>query len=202
MWENSRNSVPLPSCPCFFSCALILCTQILLLLLCVPVYVTEHWKEDAFFGYQFLNGLNPTLIQKCTQIPSNFPVTQEMVASSLGGSTLSEELKVSLSGHCPAEKSCCWHGLCCYLPFPAPLWLSPFSKAYALLLSTQKGTIFIADYSILEGNPAGLNNGQQQFIAAPLCLLHLSSKGQLLPLAIQVVGLVGGMLGRCYAPVG
>lgn len=158
----------------------------------VPVYVTEHWKEDSFFGYQFLNGLNPIMIRKCTEIPLNFPVTQEMVAGSLGGSTLSEELKVGLPGHSLAEEPCCGA--------TAHLWLSPFFRVCPLL-STQKGTIFIADYSILEGNPAGLNNGRQQYITAPLCLLHISSKGQLLPLAIQV-RVVGWMLGRCHRPAG
>nr|XP_024655336.1 arachidonate 15-lipoxygenase B-like [Maylandia zebra] len=42
-------------------------------------YVYNHWKEDAFFGYQFLNGTNPILIRRCTALPDNFPVTDKMI---------------------------------------------------------------------------------------------------------------------------
>uniref|UniRef100_A0A8C0GU15 Arachidonate lipoxygenase 3 n=1 Tax=Chelonoidis abingdonii TaxID=106734 RepID=A0A8C0GU15_CHEAB len=94
----------------------------------VSEYVTKHWQEDAFFGYQYLNGFNPVLIRKCTALPENFPVTQEMVA----------------------------------------------------------GSIYIADYKLLEDIPTTKVNGHQQYIAAPLCLLHQKPSGEVVPLAIQL----------------
>ncbi|XP_065754161.1 polyunsaturated fatty acid lipoxygenase ALOX15B-like isoform X3 [Phocoena phocoena] len=57
-------------------------------------YVFEHWQEDAFFAYQFLNGLNPVLIRRCRHLPKNFPVTDAMVAPVLGpGTSLQAELE-------------------------------------------------------------------------------------------------------------
>ncbi|XP_058481537.1 arachidonate 12-lipoxygenase, 12S-type [Solea solea] len=57
-------------------------------------YCMEHWREDWFFGYQCLNGSNPRMIQKCNKLPENFPVTSDMVQSSMPPRTnLDKELK-------------------------------------------------------------------------------------------------------------
>ncbi|XP_040856715.1 arachidonate 12-lipoxygenase, 12R-type [Ochotona curzoniae] len=60
----------------------------------VSEYVAEHWAEDSFFGYQYLNGINPGLIRRCTRLPDKFPVTDAMVAPLLGeGTCLQAELE-------------------------------------------------------------------------------------------------------------
>ncbi|XP_053106005.1 polyunsaturated fatty acid 5-lipoxygenase isoform X2 [Hemicordylus capensis] len=60
----------------------------------ISEYVMQHWQEDFMFGYQFLNGCNPVMIKKCTELPKKFPVTTEMVECSLERNlTLEEEIK-------------------------------------------------------------------------------------------------------------
>lgn len=50
----------------------------------------------------------------------------------------------------------------------------------------QEGRIFIVDYKVLEDIPADTIYGRQQYVAAPLCLLHQGTDGLLRPIAIQV----------------
>ena len=65
----------------------------------VPKIVEEdRWMTDKVFGSMFLNGCNPNTIQRCEKLPSNFPVTEDMVKSFLDREkTLEEELKVTKS---------------------------------------------------------------------------------------------------------
>ncbi|CAK6961910.1 hydroperoxide isomerase ALOXE3-like [Scomber scombrus] len=56
-------------------------------------YVKQHWKEDDFYGYQFLNAVNPNMIKRCSELPPNFPVTENMVKPFLEeGSSLKKEM--------------------------------------------------------------------------------------------------------------
>lgn len=64
----------------------------------VNVYVTHRWVTDVEFGRQILNGVNPVVIRKCTTLPSNFPVTNDMVKGLLNrGLTLQQEIKVCIT---------------------------------------------------------------------------------------------------------
>lgn len=55
------------------------------------------WMDDRVFGYQFLNGCNPCVIERCDELPKNFPVTNDMVKDFLDrGMDLEKEIK---TGH-------------------------------------------------------------------------------------------------------
>ena len=63
----------------------------------VSVHNAARWTTDVEFGRQMLNGVNPIVIKKCTELPSNFPVTNDMVKGFLNrGITLQQEMKVRL----------------------------------------------------------------------------------------------------------
>ncbi|KAJ1084522.1 hypothetical protein NDU88_004669 [Pleurodeles waltl] len=55
-----------------------------------------------------------------------------------------------------------------------------------LTTELQSGKIFITDYEILEGIPANVLDDHQQYLAAPLCLFHLTPQDEMIPLAIQI----------------
>ena len=61
-----------------------------------PLYEAGRWATDVEFGRQMLNGVNPIMITKCTELPPNFPATEEMIKPLLSrGLSLEEEMKVS-----------------------------------------------------------------------------------------------------------
>lgn len=60
----------------------------------VPV-ASKHWQDDRFYGSHFLNGCNPDTMKRCTKLPYNFPVTQELIGNLLDkDDTLENALKV------------------------------------------------------------------------------------------------------------
>ncbi|XP_071656214.1 polyunsaturated fatty acid lipoxygenase ALOX8-like [Patagioenas fasciata] len=68
-------------------------------------YVLQHWRDDAFFGAQYLSGVNPVLLRRCHRLPPNFPVTPRMVAPSLGPHTsLQGEMEASEGPRRPAAQ--------------------------------------------------------------------------------------------------
>lgn len=61
----------------------------------VPKIVeADRWMTDRVFGWMFLNGCNPNVVERCEKLPDNFPVTEEMVKMALDrGLTLEQEMK-------------------------------------------------------------------------------------------------------------
>ncbi|XP_054392056.2 polyunsaturated fatty acid lipoxygenase ALOX15-like isoform X1 [Pongo abelii] len=104
--------------------------------------VRDSWKEDALFGYQFLNGANPMMLRRSVNLAAclMFPPGME---------ELQAQLEKELEG----------------------------------------GTLFEADFSVLDGIKANVILCSQQHLAAPLVMLKLQPDGKLLPMVIQVRGL-------------
>lgn len=74
-----------------------------------PERVRDSWKEDALFGYQFLNGANPMLLRRSTCLPARllFPPGMEALKAQL-----EKELKVP-------ECRAWWVGEDCRAPLAA-----------------------------------------------------------------------------------
>lgn len=54
----------------------------------------DHWRKDAEFARQRLNGLNPCWIRRMDKIPANFPVTDALIDGLLDkGKTLKDALR-------------------------------------------------------------------------------------------------------------
>lgn len=50
-----------------------------------PEKVRDSWKEDAMFGYQFLNGTNPMVLRRSSHLPARlvFPPGMEELQDQL-----------------------------------------------------------------------------------------------------------------------
>ncbi|XP_074198436.1 polyunsaturated fatty acid lipoxygenase ALOX12 isoform X3 [Camelus bactrianus] len=101
--------------------------------------VRQHWQEDEFFGYQFLNGANPMLLRRSTALPPRLVLPSGM-----------EELRAQLERE------------------------------------LQNGSLFEADFILLDGIPANVIQGEKQYLAAPLVMLKVDPHGKLLPMVIQL----------------
>ncbi|KAL5471056.1 hypothetical protein EMCRGX_G029132 [Ephydatia muelleri] len=98
-----------------------------------------RWTRDEEFGRQILNGVNPVVIEKCTQLPPNFPVAANLIEESLvRGLSLEDEMK---AGH-----------------------------------------IYICNLKVMDG----ITCQPGWYCAAPICLLYVNKKKQLIPIAIQL----------------
>lgn len=50
----------------------------------------------------------------------------------------------------------------------------------------QKGSLFEADFILLDGIPGNVIRGEKQYVAAPLVMLRMEPNGKLLPMVIQI----------------
>ena len=55
----------------------------------------DRWMTDSVYGSMFLNGCNPSVVERCEKLPNHFPVTDEHVKGALDrGISLQQEMKV------------------------------------------------------------------------------------------------------------
>ncbi|XP_052052135.1 polyunsaturated fatty acid (12S)/(13S)-lipoxygenase, epidermal-type [Apodemus sylvaticus] len=101
--------------------------------------VRDSWKDDALFGYQFLNGANPMLLRRSERLPARLVLPPGM-------GDLQTQLEKELKA----------------------------------------GSLFEADFSLLDGVKPNIIIFKQQYVTAPLVMLKLQPDGRLLPMVIQL----------------
>lgn len=119
----------------------------------IPEYVKEHWKEDDFYGCQFLNAVNPKVIKKCTKLLTNFS------AEGNGGM---EDKWLGMGNNL-----CFWSKLVCLKMYwywneksLVSIALFYYVPVIALIvLPIKKGNIFLYDQK-MDGTPARLYDGE------------------------------------------
>ena len=73
----------------------------------------DQWRNDVWFGRQFLNGCNPEMITRCTHLPEKFPVTEEIISNLLDrGTTLKQAMEVRRMLYAVC---CMLYAVCCML---------------------------------------------------------------------------------------
>lgn len=99
--------------------------------------------RDRAFAWQRIAGVNPMVLERCTELPSHFAVDDTRYGALMGGDTLAA--------------------------------------------AAAEHRLYLADYAMLDGLQAGVSEGIQKHIAAPIALfaVHPTSK-QLRPVAIQM----------------
>nr|XP_038941406.1 polyunsaturated fatty acid lipoxygenase ALOX12 isoform X2 [Rattus norvegicus] len=72
---------------------------------------------------------------------------------------------------------------------PSRLVLPPGTEELQAQLEKElkDGCLFEADFILLDGIPANVIRGEQQYLAAPLVMLRMDPSGKLLPMAIQLL---------------
>ena len=112
----------------------------------LSVYKGGRWMTDVEFGRQILNGVNPVVIERCTNLPPNFPVTTDMVKGFLNrGKTLVKEMKVKyncIAYIIPYSGKFSWGSIFVEGQSSNFLWFNFRGCAYSCLLGTVQSCLF------------------------------------------------------------
>ena len=174
-----------------------------------------RWVSDEEFGRQMLNAVNPVVIERCSSIPANFPVTNDMVKGSLvRGVSLDDEMKVIVTKTTYSIAYCLFT---CHLKngtewIILPNCMHALSNSKDAYIIEEKKTLRFENqlYFLLSPSPPplpnltkccfqaghvyicdltileGLKTREGWYCPAPLCLLYVNKNNNLVPIAIQL----------------